>query len=198
MSIGSPSMTWVDLETTGLEPHIHIPLELGLAITDDELNILHQKSWLIQPAVQPHWDKLPEKVQTMHGANGLRKAIENGEGLGLWDVIEEAVDWLDHHGGVGFPMCGNSVAGFDRPWLRVHFPVVEKLFHYRHIDVSTVKELCRRWNPRVYEHAPVKNENHRVLPDLHESIAELGYYMDEFFMVDLHELTGPTGWITGD
>jgi oligoribonuclease len=179
----TPSMTWVDVESTGLEPHIHVPLELGLAITDDDYNILHQKSWLVQPAVQPLWDELDEKVREMHGANGLRKAIEAEEGQDVWTVMEDACDWLTHHGGTDFPMCGNSVAGFDRPWLRVHFPDLEKLFHYRHIDVSTVKELCRRRNRRVFDHAPVKNENHRVLPDIHESIEELRYYDQEFFLV---------------
>ncbi len=192
------SMTWVDLETTGLEPQLHIPLELGLAITDDDLNILHQKSWIIEPAAMPLWPELDPRVVEMHTANGLIEAINNGEGLSIYTVIEDAVDWLDHHGGTGFPMCGSSVAGFDRPWMRVHFPAVEALFHYRHIDVSTVKELCRRWNKRVFAHAPVKKEVHRVLPDLQESIDELGYYQQEFFMVADDEPTGPTGWISGE
>lgn len=187
MMPGKPSMTWVDIETTGLEPHLHVPLELGLAITDDDYNVLHRRGWLIEPAAMPLWPELPPKVREMHTANGLIDALENGEGESIYTVIEDAIDWLTHHGGTGFPMCGSSVAGFDRPWMRVHFPDLEKLFHYRHIDVSTVKELCRRRNPRVFDHAPVKKEVHRVLPDLDESIAELRYYDDEFFLVSVSD-----------
>jgi oligoribonuclease len=187
--MAGPSAVVVDFETTGLNPATGVPLELGMLIVDNDLNILRSKSLIVQPAAQPLWDEMDPVVVEMHTKNGLIPELKKDEGMVAAVVEDEFIDWLEHHNATGLPMLGSSVQ-FDRSWMRVHMGGLEELFHYRNIDVSTVKELCRRWNPRVFDHAPVKVEMHRSLPDCHDTVAELVYYRDNFLWVDFGDNNG--------
>ena len=179
-----PSFVVVDYETTGLEAHLHVPLELGMVVVNDNLDVLAEISSIIQPAAMPIWHELHESVQRMHTMNGLIEAIGRGEGSVKAQVEEDFIVFLDQNNATGLPMCGSSVQ-FDRSWMQVHMPDLAAEFHYRNIDISTIKELCRRYNKRVFDAAPAKMEQHRSLPDCHETLRELDFYIEEFFMVDL-------------
>jgi oligoribonuclease len=178
------SLVVVDYETTGLDPLTGQPLELAMILVNDDLDVLDERTEVIKPERAIHWDTLHPDVRTMHEQSGLREALDRGEGRRKKAVETNFREWLAKNGAEKLPMCGSNVANFDRPWMRAHMPELEAVFHYRNVDVSTIKECCRRWNPRVFEYAPKKRELHRALADCNETITELGYYLDEFFMVD--------------
>jgi oligoribonuclease len=116
-------------------------------------------------------------VRTMHTKSGLLPAIEAST-LSLADAGTQVLDYVRSHVGEGSsPLCGNSI-GVDRRFLDRQLPELDQYLHYRSIDVSSFKELCRRWYPEVYRHRPAKAETHRALADVRESIAELRYYRD--------------------
>jgi oligoribonuclease len=185
MSTDNPTLIVVDYETTGLDPLKGQPLELAMLMVNDDLDILDEMTMLIKPDPRIRWDDLDPKVYQMHRDSGLMEAIDAGEGLKRKRLVEEAfMEWFREWEIEKLPMCGSNVANFDRPWMRAHMPSLEEMFHYRNIDVSTLKEACRRWNPRVFLNAPKKQENHRALADCNETLRELGFYLDEFLMVD--------------
>lgn len=172
---------WIDLETTGLSPNDEVILELGLVLTDRWGEVVDQESWLIyEDGYEGVIEHAIPYVKEMHDKSGLW-ADSRAAGSPLLDVETEALGWLDDHGvKVGqLPMCGNSV-GFDRAFIELHMPTLFKNFHYRNIDVSTLKECCRDLNPLVFAQLPAKKEAHRALPDLEETIAEYKFYIDNF------------------
>lgn len=186
---------FVDMETTGLEVADDLPLEVGLALVTKDMKIETSISVLINPKtfdintrdqLESYCDDL---VKEMHTKNGLFDDLYNVSAtepvLLLSDAQQYLLDWLERNGipQGGLPMAGGNVANFDRPFIREFLLPVEKWFHYRNVDISSVKELCRQYNPRVLEHAPKKNQNHRVLDDIGDSIAELDYYLQEFLLV---------------
>ena len=186
---GTPSFVLVDYETTGLDAAAGLPLELAMLVLNDDLDILAQHQSLIVPPTDILWDDLAEvspKVVEMHTKSGLRAAIteamDDESAPGLFEVEQDFMEFLIVNEATGLPMCGSSVQ-FDRGWMRVHQPDLESRFHYRNIDISTVKELCRRYNPSVFAKAPVKNEKHRSLADCLETREELGFYLDNFLFV---------------
>lgn len=184
-------LVWVDMETTGLDPHVNRPLEIGFALTDLNFDIMESRSWVIHNtawAEEGHYSKeaTDEFVLAMHEKSGLWSELDNGLGLKLSDVREEinyllagwCVDKRD-------PLCGSSV-GFDRDWMKVWFPESEKRFSYRNIDVSSIKELMMRLSPEIYkelEGNATKREMHRVIPDIEDTISELKFYRKEFLYV---------------
>jgi oligoribonuclease len=167
-------MAWVDVESTGLEPELDHILEIGLIITDDDLNEVARWSgtiWTPNSNLTRLYDN--EIVRSMHTKNGLLEAVKSDEALELAKAQQELLMMMDPYSDV--PMCGSSVH-FDRAMLRRWLPAFEACFHYRNIDVSTVKELVVRWWPSLVLRRPEDRKLHRVIPDIEDSIAELGFY----------------------
>lgn len=198
--VSSGLMVWVDLETTGLDEKTDYVLELGIKVTDTDLNVLRQKDWLIAPP-EDWMEKLERTpaVLEMHMGSGLITDIEHDLGIRgpfFWkDPRNEysnlisffAYQWLTEglrlEAGK-YPMCGSNVANFDRKFVAEHLPMLNGFFHYRNIDVSTVKELCRIYRPDVFEKLPKPDKkDHRVLADLDWSLTELRYYLDNFLEI---------------
>ena len=172
---------WIDLEMTGLDPQRDLILEIATLVTDDDLVIVAEGPDLVVHQPASALDAMDPVVVKMHDESGLRKAVESSttslEHAGA-AVLAFLREHLPEPGTV--PLCGNSI-GTDRSFLARHLPEVDGWFHYRSIDVSTVKELCRRWYPQAYEAAPAKAGHHRALDDIRESVAELAYYRSAIF-----------------
>ena len=189
-----PEMLWIDLESTGLDARSEIPLELGLAVTDKLGNIIAEKSWLIHDDTAAFTLKVGAAQQhsivgPMHEKSGLWDDLANREVHGYASIIEtdrRAVAWLEDLEVPRLPLAGNSIGSLDRPFILEHFPALNLSMHYRNIDISSVKELCKLHNPRVYSLLgnatgyKGKQEKHRVLDDIHDSINEYLYYLDNF------------------
>lgn len=181
-------LVWTDIETMGLEPTMHPIMEVGFVITDLDLEIIDDFSICIwdSPAYEKFWEaRAVEYVKNMHTKSGLLDAcLEIGA-----DPItaeEEINSFLEGHGVKDRqePLCGSSVA-FDRSFFLTQFPSIESRFHYRNIDISSIKEICKRYNPRVYQlldESTTKQELHRSLPDLADTVNEFRYYLQEFLI----------------
>ena len=170
------SLIWIDLEMTGLDPERDRIIEIATIVTDANLNILAEGPVLAvhqsdeQLALMDEWN-----VRT-HNASGLVKRVREShfsDAQAEQATIEFLEKWIPK--GIS-PICGNSV-GQDRRFLFRYMPLLEQYFHYRYLDVSTLKELARRWKPEVLDGFTKKN-THQALDDIRESIAELAYYRD--------------------
>jgi oligoribonuclease len=175
-------LAWMDLEMTGLELSRHVIVEIATLITDDDLRVIAEGPDLVCHCAEEDLALMDETVRTMHTRSGLLAAVR-GSSVSLQDAGRQTLDFLRSHiktaGEV--PLCGNSI-GTDRAFLARHLPDVQAFLHYRSIDVSSIKELCRRWYPEVLARAPAKAETHRALEDIRESIAELAYYRATIFV----------------
>jgi oligoribonuclease len=173
-------LAWLDLEMTGLDPARHVIIEIATIITDDDLAIISEGPDLVVHAQPTDLALMDEVVRKMHTESGLLAAVEASD-LSLAQAGLATLEFLKEHlkGDKRVPLCGNSI-GVDRRFLGHQLPELEEFFHYRSIDVSTVKELCRRWSPAIYGHAPKKVGSHRALDDIRESIEELRYYREHF------------------
>jgi oligoribonuclease len=171
----------MDLEMTGLDPARDTIVEVATIITDDELEIVAEGPDLVIATPEEQLAGMDEVVRTMHQRSGLLEAIR-ASSVTLEDAGEATLAFLrDHIAEPGtVPLCGNSI-GTDRRFLAAWLPEVEAYLHYRSIDVSTVKELARRWYPDVFANAPKKLGSHRALEDIRESIEELRYYRQAIF-----------------
>jgi oligoribonuclease len=173
----------MDLEMTGLDPAHHVIVEIATIISDDDLTIVAEGPDLVVSATEDQLAGMDAVVQKMHEDSGLTVAIRAST-ISLEEAGRLTLEFLRAHvpdlGKV--PLCGNSI-GVDRRFLHAQLPDVEHALHYRSIDVSTVKELARRWCPSIYGRAPKKQGSHRALDDIRESIAELAYYRDVFFKI---------------
>ena len=176
-----PVLVWMDLEMTGLDPSRHVIIEIATLVTDDQLEILAEGPDLVVATTPDDLEKMDEFVRKMHTDSGLLAAVAAST-ITLADAGAATLEFIRHHAPEPrrVPLCGNSI-GVDRRFLSRHLPEIEEYLHYRSIDVSTVKELCKRWCPSLYGHAPKKEGNHRALDDIRESVAELRYYRDNFF-----------------
>lgn len=171
----------MDLEMTGLEPSRHVIVEIATVLTDDQLNIIAEGPDLVIHASPEQLAEMGDYVTEMHTKSGLLKAIVTST-----TTTEEAQsatlsflrEYIDEEGSI--PLCGNSI-GTDRRFLQEYMPELEAFFHYRNVDVSTIKELARRWNPDVLSALPEKATTHRALDDIRESIAELIHYRTTLF-----------------
>ena len=174
-------LVWMDLEMTGLDPARHAIVEIATLITDDQLEIVAEGPDLVVQSPPGALDQMDDVVRTMHTKSGLLAAIEAST-MSLDDAGKATLEFIRQHVPESrtVPLCGNSI-GTDRRFLAQHLPDVENYLHYRSIDVSTVKELARRWYPDAYNHAPKKAGGHRALDDIRESVAELRYYRDTIF-----------------
>lgn len=185
-------LVWTDVESTGLSVTSDVMLELGLTMTDVWGGILEERQWLIREDSPRYEDAIRRArrnsiVGPMHEKSGLWSDLDLMPTVTIPQLIPQVLDVLDgwevKHGEA--PMCGSSV-GFDRAFLAKNVPPLEAHFHYRNIDISTVKELCRRLNPSLYEKLDEntsKREQHRVLPDIQDTINEYKFYYENFFFV---------------
>ena len=171
----------MDLEMTGLDPGRHVIVEIATLVTDDDLEIVAEgPDLVVNPGAEAltHMDKV---VRTMHTKSGLLEAIEASTTT-LEQAGAETLAFLQAQVPEArtVPLCGNSI-GTDRRFLAAYLPEVEEWLHYRSVDVSTIKELARRWYPEAVAAAPAKAGGHRALDDIRESVAELRYYREHVF-----------------
>jgi oligoribonuclease len=171
----------MDLEMTGLDPTRHTIVEIATIITDDQLEIVAEGPDLVITTPAKQLAAMDDIVRAMHQRSGLLEAIEAAT-VTLPEAGEITLAFLRAHipepGTV--PLCGNSI-GTDRRFLAACLPEVDAYLHYRNVDVSTIKELARRWYPDLYLNGPKKVGSHRALGDVRESIDELRYYRDTVF-----------------
>lgn len=167
---------------TGLDPADHVIVEIATLITDDELEVIAEGPDIVVHAAAEDLGNMDEVVRSMHSRSGLLDAIQAST-TSLAEAERETLAFLQEHieQPRTVPLCGNSI-GTDRRFLAAQLPAVENFLHYRSIDVSSVKELCRRWYPSVLAAAPPKAETHRALDDIRESIAELAHYRSTIFL----------------
>jgi oligoribonuclease len=174
-------MVWIDCEMTGLSLAHDALIEVAALVTDSELNVLGEGvDVVIRPPAEA-LDTMPEVVRSMHTTSGLLEELAGG--MALSEAEQIVLDYVRTHVTEPrrAPLCGNSVST-DRGFLARDMPTLEQHLHYRIVDVSSVKELARRWYPRAYFNSPEKNGNHRALADIRESIAELRYYREAVFV----------------
>ena len=174
-------MVWIDCEMTGLSLAKDALIEVAALVTDSELNVLGDGVDVVIRPPEAALTNMPEVVRQMHTSSGLLDELAHGTTLA--DAEERVLSYVREHVGESgkAPLCGNSV-GTDRGFLARDMPTLESYLHYRVVDVSSIKELARRWYPRAYYNSPEKNGNHRALADIRESIVELRYYREAVFV----------------
>lgn len=171
------NLIWIDLEMTGLIPKRDTIIEIATIVTDVNLNVVAEGPVLAIHQSNAVLDAMDEWNTRQHGASGLTERVRQSH-ISLADAEQQTIAFLQQHvPPQTSPMCGNTVSQ-DRLFLNRYMPDLELYFHYRQIDVSTLKELARRWNPALEKFA--KEEKHLALEDIRESIAELRYYREYF------------------
>lgn len=171
----------MDLEMTGLEPERHVIVEIATLLTDDQLNVLAEGPDLVLHASPEQLAEMGAFVTEMHTKSGLIDEIARST-ISVTQGETQTLDFLKSHISEprSVPLCGNSI-GTDRRFLQEYMPTLEAFLHYRNVDVSTIKELARRWNPEVLAAMPEKESAHRALDDIKESISELVHYRATLF-----------------
>ena len=175
-------LVWIDLEMTGLDPSEHVIVEVAAVITDANLNILGEGVDLVVHATEDELSRMDGFVTEMHRSSGLTEEIRASK-VSLAEAEQAVLDLIAEHCDPEHPapLAGNSIAT-DRAFIRAHMPLLDAALHYRMVDVSSIKELARRWYPRVYFRQPDKGMAHRALADIIESIRELDYYRRAIFV----------------
>jgi oligoribonuclease len=171
----------MDLEMTGLDPTRHRIVEIATLVTGDDLDVVAEGPDLVIALTAGDLAGMDDVVREMHSRSGLLDAI-GGSTTTLADAGRLTLAFLEEHirEPRSVPLCGNSI-GTDRRFLAAWLPDLDNFLHYRSVDVSTVKELARRWYPGAYHAAPKKAGGHRALDDVRESVAELRYYRETIF-----------------
>lgn len=178
MTNSENNLIWIDLEMTGLDPDNDVIIEIATIVTDAELNILEEG-----PMLAIHWpdevlDRMDDWCKNQHGKSGLIDRLRASQ-VTLEDAEQQTLAFLSRYVPErSSPMCGNSICQ-DRRFLYRGMPKLERYFHYRNLDVSTLKELARRWSPEVFK-SYVKQGSHLALDDIRESIQELRHYREHF------------------
>lgn len=192
------TMAWVDLETTGLDAESEVPLEVGIKLTDDQGFVIAEKAWLVHDETGQFKMKIAqaaahEIVGPMHQKSGLWDDLaerETREYDSVFNTDALLVEWMEKQNAPeGLPMVGNSIGSLDRPFCLIHFPLFNEYLGYRNIDMSTLKELCKRHNSALYENLlPIigtkADAKHRVLDDIDASITEYRAYLDNFLFTE--------------
>ncbi|SMY37838.1 Oligoribonuclease [Photobacterium malacitanum] len=181
MTISDQNLIWIDLEMTGLDPETHKIIEIATVVTDPQLNVLAEGPVLAIYQPEAELAKMDDWCTTTHTNSGLVERIRQStitEAQAVAQTVAFLEQWVPK--GVS-PICGNSI-GQDRRFLYKHMPVLEQYFHYRYLDVSTLKELTRRWKPELLNGFS-KQGSHLALDDIHDSIAELRYYREHIFNI---------------
>jgi oligoribonuclease len=175
----SAPIIWIDCEMTGLSVERDALVEIGVLVTDGELNILGDGVDVVIKTDENHLAQMNEFVRNMHTQSGLLQEIPHGRSLA--EAEEDVLSYLSQHCESGkSPLAGNTI-GMDRNFIARDMPKLDAFVHYRTIDVSSIKELAKRWYPKAYESAPAKTGNHRALADIRDSIAELAHYRATIF-----------------
>jgi len=171
----------MDLEMTGLDPSVHTIVEMATLVTDDDLAVIAEGPDLVIHQPPEALAVMPDVVRAMHRESGLLQLIEESV-VSLGEARSLTLAFIKEHVTQPrtVPLAGNSI-GTDRRFLATFCPEIEEWLHYRSIDVSTVKELGRRWYPDAIATAPAKHGNHRALDDIRESVAELHHYRSTIF-----------------
>ena len=174
-------LVWIDCEMTGLDLGSDALIEVAALVTDFDLNVLGEGVDLIVKPPAEALDQMNDFVREMHEKSGLLRMLDSG--ISLDEAEERVLGYVREHcpDGSRPPLAGNTVAT-DRAFLARDMPKLEGFLHYRNVDVSSIKELSRRWFPRAYFQAPPKRGNHRALADIQESIEELRYYREAVFV----------------
>ena len=178
MTVSKDNLVWMDLEMTGLDPETDSIIEIATIITDGNLNIIAEGPDIVIHQPDAALDDMDEWCTTHHGNSGLTARVRASK-ITLAEAEQQTLDFIrryvpEHNS----PLCGNSIHQ-DRRFLLPYMPALEAWVHYRNIDVSTIKELARRWYPDI--EAPVKEAEHLALADIRESIAELAFYRKKLF-----------------
>jgi oligoribonuclease len=175
-------LVWIDCEMTGLDLRSDALIEIAALVTDSELNILGDGVDVVIHASDEQLAAMPDVVRDMHAKSGLTEEVRRAE-VSLAEAEKLVLDYVRTHvpePGTA-PLAGNSIAT-DRGFIARDMPALDGHLHYRMVDVSSVKELCRRWYPRIYFAQPGKGLAHRALADIKESIRELAYYRETAFV----------------
>ena len=174
-------LVWIDCEMTGLDLTADALVEVAVLVTDYDLQVLgHGVDVLIRPPAAS-LEQMNDYVREMHSSSGLLDQL--ADGVTLEEAEQQVLAYIGEHCPEGSrpPLAGNSV-GTDRAFLSRDMPLLDAFLHYRIVDVSSIKELARRWYPRAYYNAPAKHGSHRALADIQESIEELRYYRAAVFV----------------
>ena len=177
MALDPENLVWIDLEMTGLEPDRDRILEIATLVTDKQLNLLAEGPVIAVHQSDSLLASMGEWCTRQHGQSGLTQRVRDSS-TGETEAERLTLEFLRQHVPAGAsPMCGNSI-GQDRRFLVRYMPELEKFFHYRNLDVSTLKELTKRWAPAV---AFNKASTHHALDDIRDSVAELRFYRERLF-----------------
>ena len=181
MANEQPNLIWIDCEMTGLDLEKDVLVEIAVLVTDSELNVIGQGIDLVIAATPEQLAGMNEFVTQMHTNSGLITEIPTG--ISASAAEDAIIKYLESASTVAgkSPLAGNSVS-VDRSFIARDMPRLNDYLHYRTIDVSSVKELARRWNAKVYFNSPAKTGNHRALGDIQDSIAELAHYRANFLI----------------
>ena len=174
-------LVWIDCEMTGLNLGADALIEVAALVTDFDLNVLGEGVDVVIKPPQAALDQMDDFVRNMHTVSGLLDELDKG--VTMEEAEQQVLAFVRQHCADGSrpPLAGNTVAT-DRAFLARDMPTLEAFLHYRIVDVSSIKELARRWYPRAYFNAPAKSGNHRALADIQESIEELRYYRSAVFV----------------
>jgi oligoribonuclease len=174
-------LVWIDCEMTGLDLEHDALIEIACLVTDGDLNLLDEGIDEIIKPPSESLDQMADIVRGMHTTSGLLDVLESG--ISLAEAQERVLDYVRGHikEPRKVPLCGNSIAT-DRVFLARDMPELDAFLHYRMVDVSSIKELARRWYPRAYFASPAKTGGHRALADINESVRELRYYREAIFV----------------
>ena len=181
MATELPHLIWIDCEMTGLSLEKDVLVEIAVLVTDSDLNVIGEGIDLVIQATPEQLAGMNEFVTQMHTTSGLITAIP--EGITVSAAEDAILAYLESAGTVAgkSPLAGNSVS-VDRNFIARDMSRLNEYLHYRTIDVSSIKELARRWYPKIYFAAPAKTGNHRALGDIQDSIEELKYYRSSIFI----------------
>ena len=175
-------LVWIDCEMTGLDPQVDVLVEVAVVVTDSELRLLDDGLDILIATDPAKLEGMEDVVREMHTTSGLLEALATATTT-LEEAEQKVLDyiqrWVPERRKA--PLCGNSIAT-DRTFISRYMPKLDDHLHYRMIDVSSIKELARRWYPRAYFNAPAKNGGHRALADIVDSITELRYYRAAVFV----------------
>lgn len=183
MATTSDRLVWIDCEMTGLDLEVDELVEIAVVITDFELNVLDPGLSIVIKPDPSALEHMNDFVRAMHTTSGLIEEIPHGISLAdaEYQVLEYIIKFVPT--GKQAPLAGNTI-GTDRSFIAKFMPRVDGHLHYRNVDVSSIKELARRWYPRIYFNAPAKDGGHRALADILESIRELEYYRRAAFVAE--------------
>ena len=188
----------MDLEMTGLDPSKHVIVEIATLVTDDDLQIVAEGPDLVVHQPEEALALMEPIVVEMHTKSGLLDAIREST-VTLEEAGAATLEFIKSHVPEPrkVPLCGNSI-GMDRRFLDQYLPDIENWLHYRSVDVSSVKELVRRWYPTLKNGQPYKAGSHRALDDIRESVAELRFYREHVFLPKLDQPPAPAAEPTPD